>query len=69
MIILIKADFHTHTNFCDGKNTPAQMVASAYAMGLTDYGVSGHAYITAGGEFGMNDDILLKYKNELYYLF
>lgn len=63
---MIKSDFHTHTNFCDGKNTPTEMVKSAYNMGLTDYGVSGHAYITAGGEFGMNDDILLKYKNELY---
>lgn len=62
---MIKADFHTHTNFCDGKNTPAQMVVSAYAMGLTDYGISGHGYITSGEEFGMNPKVFEQYKSEI----
>ena len=62
---MIKADFHTHTNFCDGKHSPAEMVESAYKKGLTDYGISGHAYINAGGEFGMNDVVFKKYKEEI----
>ena len=38
----LRADFHTHTTFCDGKNTPRQMVESAFRKGLTDFGISGH---------------------------
>lgn len=25
-----KVDFHTHTSYCDGKDTPRQMVEEAY---------------------------------------
>lgn len=39
----LRADFHTHTTYCDGKSTPRQMVEAAYRMGLTDLGISGHA--------------------------
>lgn len=39
---MLKADFHTHTTYCDGKNTPAEMVKAAYDMGFTDFGISGH---------------------------
>ena len=31
--MMLKADFHTHTTYCDGKNTPAEMVKAAYGMG------------------------------------
>ncbi len=41
---MIRCDYHTHTNFSDGKNTPEEMVLSAISMGLTDYGISDHAY-------------------------
>ena len=34
--MMLKADFHTHTTYCDGKNTPAEMVKAAYdTMSLT----------------------------------
>ncbi len=35
---------HTHTNLCDGKNTPREMVRAAIQKGLTSIGFSGHAY-------------------------
>ena len=41
---MIKGDFHTHTTFCDGKNTAEEMLARAMEMGLTHYGFSGHAF-------------------------
>lgn len=41
---MTKGDFHTHTTFCDGKNTAAQMLQRAVDMGLTHYGFSGHAF-------------------------
>lgn len=41
---MIKADLHTHTNYCDGKNTPEEMLLSAIEKGLTTYGFSEHGY-------------------------
>lgn len=37
-------DFHVHTSFSDGANTPDEMVRAAIAMGLTELGFSDHAY-------------------------
>ncbi len=37
-------DLHTHTCFCDGKNTPEEMVLSAISKGLKTYGISGHSH-------------------------
>lgn len=54
--MMLKADFHTHTTYCDGKNTPAEMVKAAYDMGFTDFGISGHGdYSPAEPGFGMTD--------------
>lgn len=62
----LRADFHTHTTFCDGKNTPRQMVESAFRKGLTDFGISGHGdYSFCEPGFGMNDRILEEYRREL----
>jgi histidinol-phosphatase (PHP family) len=36
------ANFHTHTTFCDGKNTAEEMVQQALALGFTQLGFSGH---------------------------
>ena len=38
------ANFHTHTVFCDGKNTPEQIVLSAIERGFCTIGFSGHGY-------------------------
>ena len=40
-----KENFHTHSIYCDGKDTPEEMVLSAIEKGFTDLGFSGHAYI------------------------
>ena len=36
-------NLHTHTTFCDGKNSPEEMVKAAIAAGLNSLGFSGHA--------------------------
>ena len=36
-------ELHCHTTFCDGKNTPEEMVEAAIAKGLKRIGFSGHA--------------------------
>ena len=38
----IKANFHTHTTFCDGKSTAAEMVDRALELGFHTLGFSGH---------------------------
>ena len=38
-----RSNLHTHTTFCDGKNTPEEMVEAAISFGLCSLGFSGHA--------------------------
>ena len=40
---MILSDFHTHTTFSDGKNTPEEMVLGALLLGLSEIGFSEHA--------------------------
>lgn len=37
-------DLHTHTTFCDGKNSPEEMVKSAIEKGLNTVGILAHSY-------------------------
>ncbi len=37
-------DLHTHTIFCDGKNTPEEMILSAIEKGLKTIGLCTHCY-------------------------
>ncbi len=39
-----RENFHTHSTFCDGKNSPEEMVLSAIDKGFTALGFSGHGY-------------------------
>lgn len=40
---MIRANFHTHTTFSDGKNTPEEMVKAALSLGMTALGFSDHS--------------------------
>lgn len=37
-------NLHTHTTFCDGNNTPEEIVIAAIAKGFHSIGFSGHGY-------------------------
>ena len=41
---MIRADYHTHTCYCDGDNTPREMVGRAVELGLEYYGFSSHCF-------------------------
>lgn len=41
-----KQNLHTHTIYCDGINTPEQMVEAAIAKGFDSIGFSGHSFMT-----------------------
>ncbi len=55
---------HTHTKFCDGKNTAAEMAAAAYEQNIKVLGFSGHSYVSFDG-FGMKDTQLVEYLAEI----
>lgn len=37
-------NFHTHTTYCDGKNTAEEMILAAINQGFTALGFSGHSH-------------------------
>ena len=39
---MIRANYHTHTTLCDGKDTPAAMAEAARRLGFEALGFSGH---------------------------
>lgn len=39
---VLRANYHTHTTLCDGKNTPAEMAEAAWRLGFEQLGFSGH---------------------------
>jgi histidinol-phosphatase (PHP family) len=41
---MIRSDFHSHSNFSDGRVSPREMIEAAIAKGLTRYGLSDHAF-------------------------
>ena len=49
------ANFHTHTNFCDGKNTVEEVVAAAVEKGFAAIGFSGHGYTAFDERYCMKD--------------
>lgn len=58
-------DYHTHTVFSDGKNTPEEMVLEAVRRGLPELGISDHAYTAFDERYCLQKDRRLAYKEEL----
>ena len=50
----MKSNLHTHTTFCDGKNTVEENVLSAIDKGFCSLGFSGHS-ANPYGEYGLKD--------------
>ena len=40
----IKANYHTHTTYCDGESSPREIVDEAARLGMAELGFSGHSY-------------------------
>lgn len=60
-----KFNFHTHTEFCDAKNTAEEMVLSAIDKGMTYLGFSGHSETPFDPDYCMNQESELKYREEI----
>lgn len=51
-----KINLHTHTTFCDGKNTAEEMILSAISKGFTMLGFSGHCIHPLTSDFYKTPD-------------
>lgn len=60
-----KANFHTHTTYCDGKCTAAEMARAAYEKGFTALGFSGHSYTAFDESYCMSKEGVKNYLTEL----
>ena len=62
---MFKSNCHTHTIYCDGKNTAEEMVIKAIELGFESIGFSGHAPMFFVSEWGMKKDDIPEYIAEI----
>jgi len=62
---MIPADYHVHTTFCDGSDSPEAMVKAAIAKGLTDIGFSGHSHTAFDESWCMSAEGTGEYRAEI----
>ncbi len=60
-------NLHTHTTYCDGKNTAEEMVMEAIRLGFTGLGFSGHAPMpdSIPAKYTISKEDIPKYKAEI----
>lgn len=62
---MMKCNFHTHTNYCDGKDSPEELVKAAINKGFFALGFSSHSYTEMDKSFAMSASEAEKYRAEL----
>lgn len=62
---MLFSNLHTHTLYCDGKNTAEEMVLAAIAKGFHTLGFSGHAPISYDPTYCMSEEGLQIYIAEV----
>ena len=58
-------NLHTHTTYCDGIDTPEEMIAHARAKGFDSLGFSGHSVMPFAPQFSMSEEGTLEYIREI----
>ena len=58
-------DLHTHTNFCDAKDSPEEMVLSAIEKGLDTIGILAHAYVEFDVEYCIPEERQAEFITEI----
>ena len=61
----MKSNYHTHTVYCDGKDTPAEMAGAAFALGFSALGFSGHEWAPACRDYAMTREKEALYRQEI----
>ena len=50
---MIPSNYHTHTTFCHGADTPEELVKEAIRLGCPSIGFSSHSYTSFDGSYCM----------------
>jgi len=58
-------NYHTHTFFCDGNNTPEAFVREAIRKKMTAIGFSSHSPLPFNNDYCINENKLEEYKTEI----
>ena len=58
-------NLHTHSTFCDGKDTPEEMILNAINQSFGSIGFSGHSYMYYSPTFATGMKDTTEYKNEI----
>ena len=58
-------NLHTHTTYCDGRDTPVEMIESAIAQGFDSLGFSGHSFTFYSQAIPMSTEGTEEYKKEI----
>ena len=62
---MILSNFHTHTSFCDGKDSAEELVLYAIELGCSEIGFSGHSFVEFDKECCMSITGCEEYKKEI----
>ena len=62
---MILSDFHVHTTYCDGKDSPEDIVKQALSIGMKRLGFSGHSYTPFDPDPCMSPEGTLAYIQEI----
>ncbi|MBQ6947987.1 MAG: histidinol-phosphatase [Clostridia bacterium] len=58
-------DMHVHTTFCDGNNSPEEMVRAAIQKGMTEIGFTAHSYTFFDESYCMKKEDTAAYQAEI----
>jgi len=62
---MIKANFHTHSIYCDGNNSLEELVQQGIKLGFDRLGFSGHSFTRFDQSYCMSEENTLKYQQEV----
>lgn len=60
-----RTNFHAHSTFCDGAESPESMVKAAISKGFTAFGISGHAGMDFETDWCMTDTGTAEFISEM----
>ena len=58
------SNYHTHTSFCDGRDTPRELVQEALRLGCPELGFTGHSYVPFD-DYCMTEQGTAQYQQEI----
>lgn len=61
----MKTNYHTHTTWCDGRDTPEEMIEAAIARGFGEIGFSSHARLPDVVEGNLTPESAVAYAREI----